>query len=153
HVCHAGLSTARDADLEPDRFRNGLRLARGTLDKTVQEERQVCQADHVVRHRPVQCCAWHLREGGIVRILHYGDASALLDRLESRSPIAEGAGQHDADRAWATTGCDRTQHGVDRGADVALPRAFTQPQSVAISDQMTAGRREENLSFGEWITI
>src|SRR5262249_26227139 len=33
HVSHAGLLTARDSNLEPDRFGNGLRIADGTLNK------------------------------------------------------------------------------------------------------------------------
>jgi len=47
--------------------------------------RHVRKADNVVGFQTGQCCRGHFRNGGIARVLHHGDATALLECRQAGS--------------------------------------------------------------------
>jgi hypothetical protein len=47
--------------------------------------RYVRKANNVVGFHAGQCCRGHFRNGGIARVLHHGDATALPERQAGRA--------------------------------------------------------------------
>lgn len=51
--------------------------------------RHARKAGDVAGFRTGQCCRGHFRQGGIARVLHHGDATAVLERPQADHAVTQ----------------------------------------------------------------
>jgi hypothetical protein len=95
----------------------------------------------------------HARLVGLARVLHHGQAAAVLDRLQAGGAVVEGAGQHHADRTRAVFERGAAEQRVDRRPAVVFLGPAAQADRARLEQHVAVGRGEVDRAGARHVAV
>jgi hypothetical protein len=153
HFTHAAASTACDVDFILEIAGDRYRLTCGLPHQFFEQRRHAREADDMIGLRTDQGRRRHFRKGGVARVLHHGDAAGLLQRRKAGRAVPQHPGEDGANRPGTTAEGRGPEQRVQRRPGVVLARPRSQPQLLALHNEVTLGRRDIDMTSLKLLAI
>jgi hypothetical protein len=75
--------------------------------------RHARKADDVVGFQTGQCCRGHFRKGGVARVVHHDNATALLECRQDGRAVTQRSREDGADCSGTTAEASRSEYRIE----------------------------------------